>query len=69
MSPLEMKQSAVNRDIDEKKNNMMMFRLAETSDENKELENVKKVLTFVNAEIDTDQITTKSIVRLGPKKT
>ena len=50
-----------NREIDEKKNNMMMFGLAEATDENKELENVKKVLTFVNAEIDTDQITTKSI--------
>ena len=57
-----------NREIDEKKNNMMMFGLAEATDENKELENVKKVLTFVNAEIDTDQITTKSIVRLGQKK-
>ena len=56
------------REIEEKKNNLMVFNLAESADESAEVDNVKKLLTFVNDKIDTDQINSKSITRLGLKR-
>jgi hypothetical protein len=56
------------REIDEKMNNLMVFNLIEAKDEEEEIASVKKLLNFVNSEVDADCVSTKNITRLGQKK-
>ena len=56
------------REIDEKKNNMMVFNLSESPDPTSDLIKVKQVLTHVNPEADIEQLSCDNVTRLGSKK-
>ena len=56
------------REIDEKKNNMMVFNLSESLDPKSDLIKVKEVLTHVNPEADIEQLNCDNVTRLGSKK-
>ena len=56
------------REIDEKKNNLMVFNLAESSDEKEELDKVNELLSYVNDDVNIEQLNSKNLLRLGLSK-
>ena len=56
------------REIDEKKKNLMVFNLSESLDPKSDLIKVKEVLTHVNPEADIEQLNCDNVTRLGSKK-
>ena len=53
------------RELDEKKYNLMIFNLPEGKDREEDLERTKGLLNYVNSEEVVDYLTTTSISRLG----
>ena len=53
------------RELDEKKYNLMIFNLPEGKDKEEDLERTKGLLNYVNSEEVVDYLTTTSISRLG----
>ena len=58
------------QEVNEKKNNMMVFNLSESTGDDKSLDltKVKELLTFVNPDIDTDSLSCENVTRMGFKK-
>ena len=58
------------QEVNEKKNNMMVFNLSESTGNDKSLDltKVKELLTFVNPDIDTDSLSCENVTRMGFKK-